>query len=66
MCAFTVTDGTTVAVLINASRTETASLDMAALGLEGIEMLGCVGTDAEAVLAGRLPPMCCAVARLTE
>ena len=66
VCAFTVTDGTTVAVLINASRTETASLDMAALGLEGIEVLGCVGTDAEAVLAGRLPPMCCAVARLTE
>ncbi|MBQ8953641.1 MAG: DUF3459 domain-containing protein [Clostridia bacterium] len=64
VCAFTVTDGTTVAVLINTSGTETARLKMFELGLDNIQVLGCVGTTAQALTAGELPPLSCAVVRV--
>ncbi len=65
LCAFTVTDGTTVAVLINASSGETAAVDPAALGIENAALLGCAGVAAEDfVRDGALPPVSCALLRL--
>ena len=65
VCAFTVTDGcSTVAVLVNASQSETACIDLMAMGLDNIQILGCVGADREALLSGELPPVSCALVRV--
>ncbi|MBR3503415.1 MAG: alpha-amylase [Clostridia bacterium] len=64
VCAFTVEDGTTAIVLVNASKGETVSLDLAALGLDDAALLGCVGVPAEDFLAdAALPPLSCALLR---
>ncbi len=64
---YTVTDGSTVAVWINTSRTETFRADPDACGFGGAELVGTLGVDAERFAAdGTLPPVSCAVLRRTE
>ncbi len=64
LCAFTVTDGATVAVLVNTSKAESISLNLAALGLENATLLGCAGLSAEDFDSGALPPLSCAILRV--
>ena len=64
---YTVTDGTTVAVWINTSKTETFRADPEAFGSGGAALVGTVGVDGESFAAdGLLPPCSCAVMRLAE
>ena len=59
-----VTDGTAVTILVNSAFDEALPVDRPALGLEGAELLGCVGTTAEAFEAeGALPPLSCVLLR---
>ena len=65
LCAFTVSDGGTVAVLVNASTTAELVLDLDSMGLADAVILGCVGTDAEAFGESQvLPPVSCALLRV--
>ena len=66
LCAFTVTDGQDeVAVIINASASESAPVDLGEIGLEHCQVLGCVGTSgAEIASGGALPPLSCVLLRL--
>ena len=65
VCAFTVTDGATVAVIINASPKADAVLDLAAMGLEQGSLLGCAGMTAQKLEdTGSMPPVSCLVLRI--
>lgn len=67
LCAFTVTNQTTVAVLINTSSKAEAALDLGELGLEHCETVGTAGVTLEEFQAsGALPPCSCIVLRLPE
>lgn len=67
VCAFTVTDGTTVAVVINASPKAEALLDLNGMGLEGGSLLGCAGMNVQSLSeADVMPPVSCLVLRLPE
>jgi len=65
VCAFAVTDGTTVVALVNASPDETVRVDLVALGLDGAALLGCAGMAQDAAFDGDMPPLSCALVRLT-
>ena len=67
LCAFTVTDGTTVAVIVNTSSKQDAAIDLGALGLEKCELVGCAGTDAGYIAQNAaLPPVSCVVLRFPQ
>ena len=67
VCAFTVTDGTTVAVIINASPKADAAIDLGEMGLEHCSVVGCAGMTAQDLAdTGSMPPVSCLVLRLPE
>lgn len=66
ICAFTVTDGTAVAVVINASPKAEAAIDLTEMGLKGSAPVGCAGMSAPSGDAFSMPPVSCLVLRLPE
>ena len=54
----------TAAMVDNGATAVFCCNDLMAMGLDNIQILGCVGADREALLSGELPPVSCALVRV--
>ncbi len=66
VCAFTVRDGSAVAVIINASPKAEAAIDLIGMGLDGSAPVGSAGMTAPSGDAFSMPPVSCLVLRLPD